>query len=157
MGPSWLPVSPGHHLTFNLWQILCSWIHNSDVIMGAMAYQITIPTIVYPTVYSGADQRKHQAPRHWPLWGYFIGDRWIPCAKGQYRRKCFNLMMSSCFTVIFKVWQTSMRWYTRDVTPRELRLFCTSPWTWRMSWQMHVSSMILTSLMYTCYHCIVAV
>ena len=29
--------------------------------MGAMASQITSLTIVYSTVYSGADQRKHQA------------------------------------------------------------------------------------------------
>ena len=37
--------------------------HNlySDVIMGAMASQITSLTIVYSTVYSGADQRKHQS------------------------------------------------------------------------------------------------
>ena len=33
--------------------------HYSDVIMGAIASQITSPTIVYSTVYSGADQRKH--------------------------------------------------------------------------------------------------
>ena len=35
--------------------------HYSDVIMGAMASQITSPPIVYLTVYSGADQRKHQS------------------------------------------------------------------------------------------------
>ena len=35
--------------------------HYSDVIMGAMAYQITSLVIVYSTVYSGADQRKHQS------------------------------------------------------------------------------------------------
>ena len=29
--------------------------------MGAMAYQITSLTIVYSTVYSGTDQRKHQS------------------------------------------------------------------------------------------------
>ena len=29
--------------------------------MGAMASQITSLTIVYPTFYSGADQRKHQS------------------------------------------------------------------------------------------------
>ena len=29
--------------------------------MGAMAYQITSLTSVYSTVYSGADQRKHQS------------------------------------------------------------------------------------------------
>ena len=34
--------------------------HYSDVIMGAVASQITSPTIVYSIVYSGADQRKHE-------------------------------------------------------------------------------------------------
>ena len=36
-------------------------VNYSDVIMGAMASQITSLTIVYSTVYSGADQRKHQS------------------------------------------------------------------------------------------------
>ena len=36
-------------------------LHYSDVIIGAVASQITSLTIVYPTVYSGADQRKHQS------------------------------------------------------------------------------------------------
>ena len=35
---------------------------DSDVIMGAMASQITSLAVVYSTVYSGADQRKHQNP-----------------------------------------------------------------------------------------------
>ena len=35
--------------------------HYSDVIMGAMAPRITSHSIVYSTVYSGADQRKHQS------------------------------------------------------------------------------------------------
>ena len=35
--------------------------HYSDVIMGAMVSQITGVSIVYPTVCSGADQRKHQS------------------------------------------------------------------------------------------------
>ena len=35
--------------------------HYTDVIMGAIASQITNLTIVYSTVYSGADQRKHQS------------------------------------------------------------------------------------------------
>ena len=35
--------------------------HYDDVIMGAMASQITRLTIVYSTVYSDADQRKHQS------------------------------------------------------------------------------------------------
>ena len=35
--------------------------HYSDVIMSAMESQITSLTIVYSTVYSGANQRKHQS------------------------------------------------------------------------------------------------
>ena len=35
--------------------------HYNDVIMSAMASQITSLTIVYSTVYSGADQRKYQS------------------------------------------------------------------------------------------------
>ena len=40
---------------------LASASHYSDVIMGAMASQITSLTIVYSSIYSGADQRKHQS------------------------------------------------------------------------------------------------
>ena len=36
--------------------------HYNDVIMNAMASQITSLTIVYATVYSGSNQRKHQRP-----------------------------------------------------------------------------------------------
>ena len=36
-------------------------VRYNDVIMGAMASQITSLTIVYSTVLSGADQRKHQS------------------------------------------------------------------------------------------------
>ena len=36
-------------------------MHYTDVIMSAMVSQITSLTIVYSTVYSGADQRKHHS------------------------------------------------------------------------------------------------
>ena len=36
-------------------------LHYNDVIMSAMASQISSLTTVYATVYSGADQRKHQS------------------------------------------------------------------------------------------------
>ena len=36
-----------------------------------------------------------KAPRHWPLWGEFTGDR--SPHKGQWREKCFHLMTSSWF------------------------------------------------------------
>ena len=35
--------------------------HYNDLIMGAIASQITSLTIVYSMVYSGADQRKHES------------------------------------------------------------------------------------------------
>ena len=66
--------------------------HYDDVIMSAIASQITSLTIVYSIVYSDADQRNVKAPRHWPV----CGDRWIPRTKGQLRGKCFHLMTSSC-------------------------------------------------------------
>ena len=45
----------------HLWYFPSLLHHYNDVIMAAMASQITSPTIVYSTVYSGADQRKHQS------------------------------------------------------------------------------------------------
>ena len=66
--------------------------HYCDVIMGVMASQITNLTIVYSTIYSGTDQRKHQSsaslafvreihrgpvnsPHKWPVtWKMFLFD-----------------------------------------------------------------------------------
>ena len=42
--------------------LLSSFQHYSDVIMSTIASLITSLTIVYSTVYSDADQRKHQSP-----------------------------------------------------------------------------------------------
>ena len=72
------------------------WRHN-----GATASQITSLTIVYSTVYSDADQMKHQSSASLAFVGHVIviamqltiygiisyvvidGDRWIPCTNGQ--------------------------------------------------------------------------
>ena len=52
-------ILPSYHC---IWHgLLCLLIHYGDVIMGAIASQITSLTIVYSTVYSDADQRKHQS------------------------------------------------------------------------------------------------
>ena len=61
--------------------LLCaiSCFHYSDVIMSAMASQITSLAIVYSTVMQTKENFK--APRHWPLWQEFTGDRWIPAQK----------------------------------------------------------------------------
>ena len=42
-------------------QYACFWWHYDDVIMSAIASQITSLTIVYSTVYPGADQSKHES------------------------------------------------------------------------------------------------
>ena len=57
--------------------------HYNDIIMSAMASQITSFTIVYSTVYSGVNKENIKTPRHWPLWGEFTGRRWIADTKGQ--------------------------------------------------------------------------
>ena len=41
--------------------VVAHHFHYDDVTMGAIASQITSLTIVYSTVYSDADQRKHQS------------------------------------------------------------------------------------------------
>ena len=58
--------------------------HYDDVIMSAIASQITSLTIVYPIVYSDADQRKIKAPRHWPLCGEFTGNGEFPAQRASY-------------------------------------------------------------------------
>ena len=63
-----------HHLTRD---------HYNDVIMSTIASQVTSLMIVYSTVYSGTDERKHQSSAPLALWGEFTGDRWIPRAKDQ--------------------------------------------------------------------------
>ena len=72
--------------------------HYTDVIMTTMttmASQITSLAVVYSTVYSDADQRKHQSSTSLAfVWGIHR-DRWIPRTKDQLRRKCFHLMTSS--------------------------------------------------------------
>ena len=57
-----LPCWPARMLTFSY--------HYNDVIMGAMASQITSLSIVYSNVYSVEDQRKHQSSASLAfLWG----------------------------------------------------------------------------------------
>ena len=57
--------------------------HYDDVIMSMMASQITNLTIVYYAFIQAQIKENMKAPRHWPLWGEFTGDRWIPRTKGQ--------------------------------------------------------------------------
>ena len=52
--------------------------HYSDVIMGATTSQIISLTIVYSTIYSGADQKFYQKTSKHRV----TGDRWTPRTNG---------------------------------------------------------------------------
>ena len=92
-----------------LWQV--SPIHYNDVIMGAMAYQITSLTIVYSNVYSGTDQRKHQSSASLA----FVGGihRWPVNSlhKWPVTRKIFvnySISLSSLCKLIWRHWTYKM-------------------------------------------------
>ena len=73
------------------------FFHYNDVIMTTMASQITSLIVIYSTVYSDADHRKHQSSASLAfVWGIHR-DRGIPRTRGQLRGKCFHLMTLSCF------------------------------------------------------------
>ena len=66
---SWYPSNAGylleilfieHEYNSGISRVTCVF-HYNDVIMGAMASQINSLTIDYSTIYSDADQRKHQS------------------------------------------------------------------------------------------------
>ena len=75
-------------------------VHYCDVIMSAMASEITSLTIVYSTVYSGADQSKHRSSA---LLAFMQGIHRSPVNsphKWPVTRKCFHLMTSSWITYL---------------------------------------------------------
>ena len=66
-------------------QSIVSWTqdgveHYCGVIMGAMASQIKLfaESFIQTQI-----KENIKVPRHWPLWGEFTGDQWIPRTKGQ--------------------------------------------------------------------------
>ena len=76
--------------------------------MTTMMSQITSLTVVYSTVYSDVDQRKHQNSASLAfVWGIHR-DRWIPHTKGLLRGKCFHLMTSSWMSLLCSLEGTTM-------------------------------------------------
>ena len=99
-------------------------IYYNVVIMSAIASQITGVWIVYSTVCSGANQRKHQRSGslafvrgiyRWPIKSPH---------KGPVTRKCFHLMTSSWIILFLMI--LSINYYiTRNVCSGEI-LLCTN-------------------------------
>ena len=68
------------------------WRHNDHD--GVSNHQ---PHGVYSTVYSDADESRHQSSASLAFVRGIHRSRWIPRTKGQLRGKCFHLMTSSWF------------------------------------------------------------
>ena len=113
-----------------VWLLVIILSHYSDVIMSAMASQITGVTIVYSTVCSGAVQRKHQSPASL---AFVLGiHRWPVNSqhKGPVTRKMFPfddvIMYTYGWTYTWcsgpmDVW---MQHFFNDVTPSKTITFC---------------------------------
>ena len=120
---SWSVLVKGTPACKKIFQDIIQYQHYSDIISGAMASQITSLTIVYSTLYSGADQRKHQSsaslafvrgshrwpvnsPHKWPVtrkmflsiwWRHHdlssLG-QWLPCFDGWLQKRCNSIANS---------------------------------------------------------------
>ena len=85
--------------TFTRWLLsdrhqcwLLQWLHNEcNGISNHQPYGC-----LHNHLFRHRSKKTSKHARHWPLWGEFTSDRWIPHTKGQQCGKCFHLMMSSC-------------------------------------------------------------
>ena len=78
---------------YNVWGL--EWIaefHYNDVIMSSVASQITSLTIVYSTVYTGADPRKHQSSAS------------LACVRGIHRWPVNSRKMPVTRIIFFSIW-----------------------------------------------------
>ena len=107
--------------------------------MGAMVSQITSLTIVYSTVYSSGDQRKHQSSASLSLVRGIHRRPVNSPHQGQRRGECFHLMTSSC-SVAAKLLAVTTQWPVVAIRP--YRNLTTIPrWVWppRPSWLYQIN------------------
>ena len=102
----------------------CFWMHYNDVIMSAMASQIIGILIVYSTVCSGADKRKHPSSAS-PA---FVGgiNRWPVNSphKGPVTRKVFPCddVIMHCVIMATKLGWRPVAYFTEGVYPSLAKL-----------------------------------
>ena len=60
-------------------------VHYSDVIMGTMALKSPVSRLFTQPFIQAQIKENTKAPRHWPLCGEFIGNRWMSHTNGQWR------------------------------------------------------------------------
>ena len=111
--------------------------HYSDVIISSMASQTPVSRLFTQLFVQVQIKENIKVPRHWPFWGEFTGDRWIPRTNGQWRRKCFHLMTPSCITIALSCMpmhrkksneNTTTHWLQCRISniPNHLLIFCYS-------------------------------
>ena len=135
-------------LPYTHWQIYCRQInaddivitkelHYNDVIMSKIASQVTSLTSVYSTVYSNADQRKHQSstslafvqgiPRRpgnslhkWPVTRkmFPFDDVIMNCQALTVKYECFICLLSYIATMILNSWNASSGFLFDIFVPR---------------------------------------
>ena len=96
--------------------------HYDDIIMSAMASQITSITIVYSTASSGADQRKHQGSASLA----FVGGihRWLH--KGPVTRKMFPF--DDVIMRVYDLWKYIFKMNHRTCDAQSCSSKCISKW-----------------------------
>ena len=107
--------------------------HYNDVIMSAIASQITTLTIVYSTVYSGADQRKHQSS---VSLAFVRGIHWWPVNsphKGPVTRKMFPF--DDVIMIIINIIHDSFWWNKHKEA--ETKSPSINQWHFQWHFQMH--------------------
>ena len=89
-----------------------------------------------------------KAPRHWPLWWEFTGDRWIPRTTFQWGGKYFYLMTSPCH----EVWEWTVARTNAIISRKFLNKYVIIQW---FRYQLTSAGDSLQSLMpwFPLYHC----
>ena len=111
------------------------WCHYGDVIMDEIASQTTSLTIVYSTVYSDADQSKHESSASLAfVWGIHRGPVNSPHT-WPVTRKMFPfddvIMWSGHLYFFTMIYQFLTKWYCRSITmgiPYEKLQHCEKSW-----------------------------
>ena len=91
---------------YESWSHHVSVCHYNDVIMGTIASQITSLTIVYSTIYSDADQKKHQSSTSLAfMWGIHRGPvnsphKWPVMQKRFIWWRHYALLVTGCITLL---------------------------------------------------------
>ena len=125
----WIPrVTSATTLQVVYHSICVCYFHYSDVIMSAMASEITGVSMVCSTVCSGVDHRKHPSSVSVAIVREFTGDLWTPPqrASNSENASILILITSSCFT---------REWVLQGTKNKICRIRCMELWwiTWTVS------------------------